>query len=154
MKPVGDTPSLRPATPGDVEALVDIDAASPGAWPAERFARIIAGKMGTQAVLVVHRDGEVDGFIAYSRVLDEISIHNIAVCASRRGRGVGSRLLAGLLEWVKPVGVSRCLLEVRESNTAARRLYEKMGFTLDGERRNYYPGPGAREHALLLSRSL
>jgi len=154
VQPVDDIHSLRPATPGDVEALAAIDAANPGAWPAERFARIIAGKTGAQAVLVVHREGKVDGFIAYSRVLDEMSIHNIAVRASCRGRGLGSRLLAGLLEGVKPAGVSRCLLEVRESNTAARRLYEKMGFTLDGERRNYYPGPGAREHALLMSRSL
>ena len=154
MNPGADTHALRPAVPADVAALVAIDAVNPGAWPAERFSRAIAGENGTQAVLVAHRDGQVDGFIVYSRVLDEISVHNIAVRAARRGRGLGSRLLAGLLERVRPAGVTRCLLEVRESNIAARRLYEKMGFARDGERRHYYPGPGAREHALLMSRSL
>ena len=134
--------------------MVAIDAVNPRPWPAERFSKVIAGEMGTQAVLVAHRGGKVDGFIVFSRVLDEISIHNIAVHASRQGRGLGSLLLAGLLERVKPAGVTRCLLEVRESNVAARRLYEKMGFEQDGERRHYYPGSGAREHALLMSRSL
>jgi len=154
MTSPGDSYALRPATPGDVEALVAIDAVNPGSWSSERFARVIAGEMGTQAVLVAERNGTVDGFIGYSRVLDEISLHSIAVRASRRGRGLGSFLLGGLLARVKSSGVSRCLLEVRESNTAARRLYAKMGFEQDGERRNYYPGPGAREHALLMSRSL
>ena len=154
MNPGGNTDALRPASPEDVNTLVAIDAVNPRPWSAERFSKVIAGAMGTQAVLVAHRDGKVNGFIVYSRVLDEISVHNIAVRASRRGRGLGSRLLGGLLERMKLAGVTRCLLEVRASNIAARRLYEKMGFEQDGERRHYYPGPGAREHALLMSRSL
>jgi len=76
------------------------------------------------------------------------------VRASRRGRGLGAFLLGGLLAQVKASGAHRCLLEVRASNTAARRLYAKMGFERDGERKNYYPGPGAPEHALLMSRNL
>jgi len=154
MKSVGTLYSLRPAEPGDVESLVAIDAVNPGSWSGDRFSRSLAGEANTQALLVAQRNGTVDGFIAYSRVLDEISVHNIAVRASCRERGLGSFLLAGLLEREKPLGVSRCLLEVRVSNKAARRLYEKLGFEQDGERRNYYPGPGKRENAVLMSRSL
>jgi ribosomal-protein-alanine N-acetyltransferase len=54
----------------------------------------------------------------------------------------------------KQQGVRRCLLEVRESNTAARGLYETLSFQLDGIRKNYYPTTTGREDALLMSRQL
>jgi [ribosomal protein S18]-alanine N-acetyltransferase len=44
------------------------------------------------------------------------------------------------------------LLEVRESNLGARRLYEKLGFSQQGRRSNYYHEP--EEDALLLCFSM
>ena len=43
-----------------------------------------------------------------------------------------------------------CILEVRESNTGAVKLYEKLGFVLIGSRKNFYSGP--RENALIYKR--
>lgn len=112
----------------------------------------VGGKRKT--VWVVHQYDNVDGFIVFSRALDEVSVHNIAVRASRQRQGLGQLLLKVSLEQMKRAGAARCLLEVRQSNTAARRLYEGNGFELDGERNNYYSGSGGRENALLMSKKL
>ena len=98
--------------------------------------------------------GLVDGFVVYSQVLDEMTVHNIAVREEARGKGAGTTLLKGLLVQARATGVNRCLLEVRESNVAARRLYQKTGFVVDGERPNYYPAPAGRENAVLMSKRL
>lgn len=147
--------TIRPAGAGDVEALVAIDAVNPAPWSGRQFARAVgAGADGATRVLVAHGGGRLDGFIVYARVLDEVSIHNIAVRAGRRGQGLGGMLLERSLRCMRRAGASRCLLEVRSSNTAAQRLYASAGFTLDGERRDYYPDGAGREDALLMSREL
>ena len=48
--------------------------------------------------------------------------------------------------------ITRIMLEVREGNKAARRFYEKCGFTEDGIRKNYYENP--QENAILMSKNL
>jgi ribosomal-protein-alanine N-acetyltransferase len=58
---------------------------------------------------------------------------------SHRQAGLGSKLLSAFIQLVKEAGAERLLLEVRESNLAARRLYEKAGFEIISERKNYYP---------------
>ena len=147
--------SLRSAEPADVEALESIDAVNPVPWTARQFADAIErGSERTGRVLVAHVGEDLDGFIVYSRVLDEVSIHNIAVRAGRQGRGLGGMLLTRLLQRMKGAGAKRCLLEVRASNVAARRLYESAGFTPDGERKNYYRAGEGREDAVLMSRRL
>ena len=59
------------------------------------------------------------------------------------------------MSWAREVGKTRCLLEVRVSNTSAIQLYEKLGFKRDGIRKNYYPTETSmREDALLMSLDL
>ena len=48
----------------------------------------------------------------------------------------------------RALGAKRATLEVRASNVGARRLYERLGFTVSGSRRNYYTNPV--EDALIL----
>jgi ribosomal-protein-alanine N-acetyltransferase len=67
---------------------------------------------------------------------------------------VGQKLLDAALVQMHATGASCCLLEVRQSNMAARTLYERSGFRLDGIRKNYYPASTGREDALLMSRKL
>ncbi len=64
----------------------------------------------------------------------EFELLNIAVAPSHRGRGHARALLAEM-----PAG--RLFLEVRESNQAARALYESVGFRVTGKRKGYYAGP-------------
>ena len=77
---------------------------------------------------------EVLGFVVYARVLDEVTVHQIAVRADCQGRGLGQALLCSALREMRRAGAARCLLEVRESNQPARRLYQRNGFSIDGVR--------------------
>ena len=148
--------AVRPACRQDANALAAIDGSvNTSPWSAGQFVAACGEIMpGRETVLIIQQHIQIDGFIVYSQVLDEASVHNIAIRKSRHGQGLGHLLLKSSLEQMKRDGAARCLLEVRQSNTAARRLYERNGFTLDGARKNYYPGPGQREDALLMSRDL
>ena len=92
-------------------------------------------------------DGEFAGYAGMLCVLDERDVCNIATVPSFRGRGVGRALTQALIESAKESGASVIMLEVRKSNAAAIALYEKAGFTLVGQRKNFYTLP--REDALL-----
>ena len=81
------------------------------------------------------------GFVA-GRVLDnEWEIENIVVAGPARRRGFGTRLLGEFLELARCRGAQAVFLEVRESNLAARRLYEKWAFVQSGRRKLYYREP-------------
>jgi ribosomal-protein-alanine N-acetyltransferase len=52
-------------------------------------------------------------------------------------------------------GARKLHIEVARSNAAALRAYEKLGFMVTGERKDYYAGPcGEREDALTMTRPL
>lgn len=72
---------------------------------------------------------------------DEGEILNIAVKASARKNGIGQLLMDAMLTEGTANGVRDFYLEVRESNTAARHLYDKNGFVALGVRRRYYTRP-------------
>jgi ribosomal-protein-alanine N-acetyltransferase len=92
----------------------------------------------------------VAGFCAFWLVVDEIHINNVAVLPAFRGRGFGSSLMRRVLTEGLRLGAARATLEVRASNTAARRFYEGLGFRATGVRKNYYTNPV--EDALILWR--
>ena len=77
----------------------------------------------------------------------EWEIENIAVAGPARRRGLGTRLLGELLDLARGRGADAVFLEVRESNHAARALYEKWAFLESGRRRGYYKDP--EEDAIL-----
>jgi ribosomal-protein-alanine N-acetyltransferase len=76
----------------------------------------------------------------------------VVVAREERNRGIGIKIIRELLLQAQRGGATSVLLEVRESNLAARRLYEKLGFSLQGRRSNYYREP--EEDALLLCFSI
>jgi ribosomal-protein-alanine N-acetyltransferase len=149
------TLTLRAAGPSDVSALAAIDSATTNKpRKAAQWAALCGGDPGLEWLLVAESDTAVVGYAAVALVLDEASIHAIAIAPAERGQGFGSQLLRGVLAELRERGARRCLLEVRESNLAARALYNRHGFTEDGVRRDYYPCEQGREDALLLSRRL
>jgi len=77
---------------------------------------------------------------------------NIAVHPEHRGKGLAGQMLDALLIELRARGVRTAFLEVRESNNAARGLYDSRGFTPIGRRRNYYRRPV--EDALVMRRML
>ncbi len=91
------------------------------------------------------------GFLVAQRVDYEWELQNIVVAQSARRKGLGKRLLEGLLDQAAQTN-GAVFLEVRESNTAARNLYEKAGFELSGRRKSYYVDPS--EDAVVYRHSL
>lgn len=100
---------------------------------------------------LVAADGEtVAGYIGSQTVLGESDMMNLAVRESYRRSGVGRALVEALIEALRAVG-SECLtLEVRFSNLPAIRLYESLGFSQVGIRKNYYEKP--REDARIFKK--
>lgn len=100
--------------------------------------------------LYVLRDagGQVLAFCACWLLVDELHINSVAVEPSRRRTGVGTALMHGVLVEARREGAVRATLEVRRSNDAARALYERLGFTVEAIRPDYYTNP--REDALIL----
>ncbi len=92
-------------------------------------------------------DGEFAGYAGMLCVLDEGQICNVAVCPAFRRMGVGEALMQAQKDAALARGLSVMMLEVRASNTAAQRLYEKTGWEKVGIRKNFYACP--REDAVL-----
>lgn len=71
-------------------------------------------------------------------VLDEAHITNVAVRPDLRGRNIGKALMLEIIRQAVVRGVNSMTLEVRPSNSAARRLYQVLGFQERGLRKRYY----------------
>lgn len=99
--------------------------------------------------LVAEEEGKILGYCGILMVLDEGDITNVAVEKSHRGQGIGQALVQELAERAGQRGIALLHLEVRQSNEAARGLYNKLGFVEDGLRKGYYEEP--REDAVLMS---
>ena len=86
--------------------------------------------------LVSEEEGEIRGYLLGSLIPPEGEIYRVAAHPAYRRQGVGEALCTAFLSLCGEV-----YLEVRRSNASARALYEKLGFTLTGERKNYYKDP-------------
>ena len=98
--------------------------------------------------------GQIIGYGIMSVGAGEAHILNVCVRDQFRNLGFGRRLLEHLLERATAAGVGEAFLEVRPSNLAAIRLYQRLGFEQIGIRRGYYQAPDGREDAIVLKRDL
>lgn len=101
------------------------------------------------AYFVATEDREVLGYIGIWNICGEGEVINTAVKKNKRRMGIGTRLLNEAFSFCRENNIKTLHLEVREKNTPAICLYEKLGFIKDGERKNYYDGI---ESAILMSR--
>lgn len=93
-------------------------------------------------------DGPAVAYCACWVIFDELHINSLAVDPAWRRRGIARQLLHYVIAESTAGGASSATLEVRASNEPARRLYEGLGFHVEGVRRDYYRDP--REDALIL----
>jgi ribosomal-protein-alanine N-acetyltransferase len=145
---------IRRGTTADIPALMVLEKhAAPAAhWSLNQYETAFSGEAPFRVVLIAEGEGGVHGFIA-GRALDtEWEIENIAVAGSVRRQGFGTLLLREFLDLARSRRASAVFLEVRESNLAARRLYEKWAFVESGRRKLYYREPD--EDAILYRRAL
>ena len=100
-------------------------------------------------VLVIEEDSQLKGFLIGRVLGDEWEIENVVVAEEARKQGLGAALVGEFVKIARERGGQSVYLEVRESNTAARRLYEGSHFVETGRRKDYYRGP--QEDAILYS---
>lgn len=115
------------------------------AWSEDAFEKEIENPSATVFVAVI--DDEVVSFGGVQIVLDEAYITNIAVKKEYRRQGVGEALLKAIINYC--ADCSFVTLEVRVSNEAAIKLYEKSGFVSQGIRKNFYSHP--TEDAIIMT---
>lgn len=119
-------------------------------WPAAAFTtelaqphvRFFAARDGAGALI-----GYAGIALLGSRIAPESEVHTIGVDPARQGLGIGSALLATLLEAADAHG-GYVFLEVRTDNATARALYERNGFAVVGRRKNYYRPSGADAYTM------
>ena len=104
-------------------------------------AAVLESHQNNTLFLLFEEEGRLLGYAGMQTVLSEGNITNVAVTASARKKGVGSALIDALIVYAKEHGISLIALEVRESNLAAKRLYEKKGFSAVGIRKRFYSDP-------------
>ncbi len=135
--------TIRAANAGDISSIrtIELEAETASHWPAAEYERIFESATIPRIVLVIESDGQIAGFIVTRCVDQEWELENVAVRSVSRRRGLGRALVGSLLQLAREAPAARIFLEVRELNTAARRLYSQLGFLETGRRPSYYSHP-------------
>ena len=148
--------TVRDMTADDIKAVRRIESlAYEDAWPARTFEEELSNAFAHYRVAVEHQPEEHGAFAAIRRkisgtnerilgfmgcwyMMDQIHLVTIAVDPEEQGQGVGRRLLLDLFDLAHTAELNIGVLEVRVTNTRARRLYEEFGFRLKGTLHQYY----------------
>jgi len=80
----------------------------------------------------------------------EAHVLTLGVGAAWQNRGLGEKMLRYLIELSREHQAEFVLLDVRESNTGAINLYQRLGFQQVAVRKGYYPAMCGREDALVM----
>ncbi len=150
--------NLRPVLETDVERIAEIEESSfPDPWDPEMF-RILARQSGRalsttgsliEMMVLTHRQ-EIVGYAVWEQKGGEGHLINLAVAGEHRSQGFGRLILEEVLVQMRKRGRTHATLEVRESNSIARHLYERAGFAASGRVVGFY---GA-EDAIIYSSNL
>lgn len=140
---------IRPMTVEDLPAVQLIERASfTTPWPAHAYRQELEANRLAQYV-VGTIGGEIVAYGGIWLMVDEAHVTTFAVHPRYRRRRIGERLLLSLLDLARDRQAREATLEVRLSNLAARRLYEKYGFRPVGIRPRYYSDN--QEDALIMT---
>lgn len=154
MEPVAPPAGVvvRPLAAEDVDAVVAIETeAFSSPWRRETFMDLV-DRPGLELLVMEDREVGVIGYAVVWCIMDQGELANMAVAPPFRGRGLGGFLLGRVIETARERGIENVFLEVRVSNAAALRLYERFGFVDVGIRRDYYDSP--REDARVMRATL
>ena len=138
---------MKYCTLQDLPALAALEAACfpADAWTESALASHLRSESGY--AILFEKDGEPLGFLTGSCIPPEGELYRIATLPAHRGEGIAEALISTFFADLAKRGCDSIYLEVRESNTAARRLYEKHGMQVVGRRKLYYDAP--KEDAIL-----
>ncbi|MEO5918278.1 MAG: ribosomal protein S18-alanine N-acetyltransferase [Candidatus Limnocylindrales bacterium] len=140
---------IEPMSEADLPEVHRIERASFSVpWPDEAYrSELATNRLATY--LVVRASGAVVAYGGIWLMVDEAHVTTFAVDPAWRRQRVGETLLLALLDVAIARHAREATLEVRLSNVAARRLYEKYGFRPAGLRTRYYSDNG--EDAVIMT---
>jgi ribosomal-protein-alanine N-acetyltransferase len=146
LKPVIE---LRPMAEADLPAVMAIEnSIYPFPWTRGNFRDSLAA---CYSCWIYARNGGMIGYAVVMLAADEAHLLNLSITTACQKQGHGKLLLRSLCDIARAQGARLIFLEVRPSNVAGLRLYERHGFRQVGLRRDYYPAQVGREDALILS---
>ena len=149
-QPVEAPLQIRPVAYADLPQVIAIERrAFPTPWSLAMFVLELSKPSGI--CLAALEDGVMVGYLVCSRYDTVWHLMNVAVEPARQRQGIASALLVRLFEQADRPN-EQYTLEVRTSNDAAIRLYERFGFRAAGRRRGYYHDN--REDALIMWRTV
>lgn len=120
-------------------------------WSKKAFKdELQTNKMAIYVVAI--EDNEVVGYGGMWHVINEGHITNIAVKKEHRQKGIGTKIVNGLIDIAKEKEMIGITLEVRVSNQIAIDIYKKSGFIIEGLRKEYYDDN--REDAIVMWKHL
>ncbi len=131
---------IRKMTNDDLDEVMEIEHSSfPYPWARASFEKELRDNAyACYLVAGTEKNGQVIGYAGSWVLFGEAHITTLAVHPGYRRAGTGSALLTSLMESAYKLGACQVFLEVRDSNGAARTLYEKFGFKIKGIRKKYY----------------
>jgi [ribosomal protein S18]-alanine N-acetyltransferase len=144
--------SIGPATAADLEAIIGLEQRTTNAahWSRRHYESLLQNGIVSVAERPMAEGRRMlEGFLCARNTLGEVEIENIVVATESQRSGIATALLEDLIRRARAESALEVLLEVRESNLPARRLYEKSGFRQIWRRPLYYQNPA--EDALLYS---
>jgi len=144
--------TVRRLAAEDVDAVVAIETeAFTSPWQRETFLDLL-DRPGLELLVMEDSVAGIVGYAVLWCIVDQGELANMAITPNFRRRGLGSLLLARVLDVAREREVETVYLEVRASNESAVRLYTRFGFTEAGTRRAYYDRP--KEDALVMMAAL
>lgn len=119
-------------------------------WPVETYKSELTGTYNDYGIAL--KQGKKVGFIGYTQLFDEAEITTFGILKPVNNQGIGQLFLGSFIAFLKDKGIKMVFLEVRERNSSAIAIYEKLGFKTIAIRKNYYHDP--IEHALMMQLSM
>lgn len=143
-RPAGREVRFRPMVEGDLPAVMAVEQSlfPEDAWSEALMRAEITGQPANRCYLVGAAGMQVVAYAGLAVAGGEGDVQTIAVAPEYQGRGVGTALLAALLEEAAARGCREVFLDVRADNDRARSLYERFGFEAVGRRVGYYQPSG------------
>lgn len=138
---------IREMTAEDIDAVhkIEVSAFPNTSWKKESFMReLIVNNFAHY--FVMEQENEIIGYCGLWMILEQSQITTIAVKNECRGQGLGEYLLRQIKSYCES-STDVLSLEVNVENEPAKNLYEKLGFSYGGIRKNYY-GPGKDAHVM------
>lgn len=135
----------------DLEEVLSIEQRSfLSPWNINMFIEEISSPIARNLTLWVTTDEEpiLAGYLIFWMVAGEVHLQKIAVRPEFRRRNAATCLMKALMNSAREERCRSIFLEVRRSNSAAIKLYEKFGLIIKGMRRSYYSEQG--EDALIM----